>query len=85
MTRLNASTPDALLVPAEVIFDPKLSLADLGLYVKIAQLQQILNDDVDSMVAELLQGRFGQRVDVREEEIRAGIQRLADARYFELF
>ncbi|MFJ7416587.1 hypothetical protein ACIQWZ_38185 [Streptomyces sp. NPDC098077] len=71
---------DAVLVPGEVVDDARLSLADLGLYVKLTQWSGRLAEvDLDQMVTGLLDLSFGDRVDVDEAGLRAGFQRLIDA------
>lgn len=70
--------PDVVVVPREVVLDPKLSLADLGLWVKLASWTYV-DIHLDAAVKALLAGDFGNRVDVDEASLRAGIQRLIDA------
>ncbi|WP_405393494.1 hypothetical protein OG596_38725 (plasmid) [Streptomyces sp. NBC_01102] len=67
-----------VLVPQEVVLDARLSLADLGLYVKLTQ-RTATDVDLDKLVEDLLAGEFGKRVDVDEAGLRAGVQRLIDA------
>ncbi|MFJ7271996.1 hypothetical protein ACIQV3_36070 [Streptomyces sp. NPDC099050] len=51
-----------------------ISLSDLGIYVKVCQMLHMLQPDLDAVVKEM---NFHGRYD--EEEVRAGIQRLATA------
>ncbi|WP_431776460.1 hypothetical protein [Streptomyces cucumeris] len=73
-----AKLPDVVVVPREVVTDAKLSLADLGLWVKLAGWTHV-DADLDQFVKLLLAGDFGRRVDVDEDGLRAGVQRLIDA------
>lgn len=71
---------NGVLVPEEVVDDAKLSLADLGLYVKLTLWSgRVAEVDLDQMVGGLLDLPFGDRVDVDEAGLRAGFQRLIDA------
>jgi len=84
-TLAQTDQPDVAVIPGSVINSPKLSLADLGLYVKLTHLMDLYTGpSLDQMVGELLRGAFGQRVDVDEQVIRAGVQRLIDAGHLEL-
>lgn len=73
-----AKLPDVVVVPREVVNDPKLSLADLGLWVKLTSWSRV-DGDLDRFVRTLLAGDFGRRVDVDEAGLLAGVQRLIDA------
>ncbi|MFD5328963.1 hypothetical protein [Streptomyces sp. NPDC127092] len=73
-----AKLPDVVVVPREVVTDAKLSLADLGLWVKLASWTHV-DIHLDAAVKALLAGDFGRRVDVDEASLRAGVQRLIDA------
>lgn len=73
-----AKVPDVVVVPREVVTDAKLSLADLGLWVKLAGWTYG-DVDLDQAVKAFLAGDFGRRVDVDEASLRAGVQRLIDA------
>ncbi|MCS0606028.1 hypothetical protein NX794_33190 [Streptomyces sp. LP11] len=75
-----AKLPDVVVVPRELVDDAKLSLADLGLWVKLTGYTRV-EADLDKFVAWLLAGPFGSRVDVDEAGLRAGVQRLIDAGY----
>ncbi|MGW1037884.1 hypothetical protein ACWD4Z_37570 [Streptomyces antibioticus] len=70
--------PDVVVVPREVFTDATLSLADLGLWVKLAGWTRA-DVNLDRAVEAFLGGSFGQRVDVDEAGLRAGVQRLIDA------
>lgn len=72
--------PDVVVVPRELVDDAKLSLADLGLWVKLTGYARV-DTDLDKFVKWLLAGAFGKRVDVDEAGLRAGVQRLIDAGY----
>ncbi|MFJ1706252.1 hypothetical protein [Kitasatospora sp. NPDC088346] len=67
----------ALMVRHGPITDPRLSLADLGLYLRCLWLHDVCGDlgDVDWVVRELR---------TPAEETRAGLRRLADAGYVEI-
>ncbi len=73
---ITANTPelDALVVRHAHITDSRLSLADLGLYVRCMWLQSVYGDDgdVDRLIWEL---------DLPPEETRAGLRRLIHAGY----
>lgn len=75
-----AKLPDVVVVPRELVDDAKLSLADLGLWVKLTGHTRV-EVDLDKFVQRLLAGPFGSRVDVDEAGLRAGLQRLIDAGY----
>lgn len=55
-----------------------LSLADLGLYVKLDQLRDVLEGDVtvDDVVQELVDGGTGPIPGSTAEDLRAGVERL---------
>ncbi|MCX4682494.1 hypothetical protein OG413_46035 [Streptomyces sp. NBC_01433] len=55
-----------------------LSLADLGLYVKVEQLQDVLEGDVtvDAVVQALVHGATGPVPGSTAEDLRAGVERL---------
>lgn len=72
--------PEVVVVPKELVNDAKLSLADLGLWVKLTGYTHV-DADLDKFVKWLLAGSFGRRVDVDEAGLRAGVQRLIDAGY----
>lgn len=75
--------PDVVVVSENVVSNPLISMADLGLYVRLAHYidQQDSGADLETMLRHLLNGELGKRVDISEQELRAGIQRLADAGY----
>ncbi|MGW1252245.1 hypothetical protein [Streptomyces sp. NPDC002535] len=73
-----AKVPDVVVVPREVFTDATLSLADLGLWVKLAGRSRF-DADLDKAVKAFMTSDFGRRVDVDEAGLRAGIQRLIDA------
>lgn len=65
-----------LPVDHEVTTDPRLSLADLGLYVRFMWWHEVMRfGDVDGFIRELR---------MPEQETRAGLQRLLDAGHLEL-
>jgi hypothetical protein len=75
-----AKLPNVVVVPCDLAADAKLSLADLGLWVKLTSYTRV-DADLDRFVKSLLAGDFGHRVDVDEAGLRAGVQRLIDAGY----
>ncbi|WP_031077688.1 hypothetical protein [Streptomyces sp. NRRL WC-3742] len=80
ITHINAKTGRpgyALSVSHDPITDRRLSLADLGLYVRCLWLSDVCGDlgDVDWFIREL---------DMPEDETRAGLRRLADAGYIDV-
>ncbi|MFE6885851.1 hypothetical protein [Streptomyces sp. NPDC057702] len=83
MSPLRNPRPQPVVVEPEVL-DAHLSLHDLGLYVKVSQWLPLLVEDVSvhDCIAHMRYGAFGEQNS--EVELRAGLQRLADAGLLEL-
>lgn len=66
------------------VLDANLSLYDLGLYVKVCEWLPLVVDgvSVDELLMQMRHGRFGQ--ENSEADLRAGLERLAAAGFFEL-
>lgn len=69
--------PDALMVRHTHVTDPRLTLADLGLYVRCLWLYDVYGEhgDVDRLIWEL---------ELPREETRAGLRRLVEAGYLSI-
>lgn len=75
-----------VVVPPEVLLEAGLSLADLGLYVKVEYLleERSRQVGVDDLVQELLDGKAGVIAHATAQDLRAGIDRLVAAELYDL-
>ncbi|MFK0203461.1 hypothetical protein [Streptomyces lavendulae] len=76
---------DTVTVPTAVLSDPRFSLADIGLYVKILHVCSFMGSpiDVDALVAEVRYGRNAERPGMDEASVREAINRFVEAELFD--
>ncbi|AVZ78007.1 hypothetical protein SLUN_38935 (plasmid) [Streptomyces lunaelactis] len=83
---IHRGCPRQEVVVAREVLASGLSLADLGLYVKVEQLLDVLEGDIDvaRVIQELLAGTAGPVPDVSAGSLQAGISRLSAAGLYDL-